>query len=57
MADAYVLMEVIHDWDDDASRKILRAVRRAARGDAKVLLVELPLPNTLFRTGRRRWIW
>lgn len=46
VADAYVLMEVIHDWDDEASRKILRAVRRAARGNAKVLLVELLLPNT-----------
>jgi hypothetical protein len=44
-ADAYVLMEVIHDWDDDASRQILTAVRRAARGNAKLLLVEALLPN------------
>lgn len=44
-ADAYILMEVIHDWDDDASRKILRAVRRAARAHAKVLLIEALLPN------------
>jgi hypothetical protein len=44
-ADAYILMEVIHDWDDDASRKILAAVRRAARANAKLLIVEALLPN------------
>ena len=44
-ADAYILMEVIHDWDDDASRKILGAVRRSARPNAKLLLVEALLPN------------
>jgi SAM-dependent methyltransferase len=44
-ADAYILMEVIHDWDDDASRKILRALRRAARPDATLLLIEALLPN------------
>lgn len=45
VADAYILMEVIHDWDDDASRQILRAVRRAARAHATVLLIEALLPN------------
>jgi hypothetical protein len=44
-ADAYILMEVIHDWDDDASRKILGAVRRAARRNAKLLLIEALRPN------------
>src|SRR3954471_8849664 len=44
-ADAYILMEVIHDWDDDASRRILRAVRRAAPPQAKLLLIEALLPN------------
>lgn len=38
-------MEVIHDWDDEASRNILRAVRRAAHKDAKLLLIEGLLPN------------
>jgi hypothetical protein len=45
VADTYILMEVIHDWDDDASRKILRGVRRAARAHAKLLLIEALLPN------------
>jgi len=45
VADAYILMEVIHDWNDDASRRILRGVRRAARAHAKLLLIEALLPN------------
>ena len=44
-ADAYILMEVIHDWDDEASRGILAAVRRAARAKAKLLIIEALLPN------------
>lgn len=44
-ADGYILMEVIHDWDDEASRKILAAIRRAARPNAKLLLIEALLPN------------
>ena len=45
-ADAYILMEIIHDWDDDASAKILTAVRRAARPNATLLLIEALLPDT-----------
>ena len=43
--DAYLVMEVIHDWDDVASMKILKAVRRAAPRNAKVLLIEAILPD------------
>lgn len=39
-ADCYVLMEVIHDWDDQRSVAILDAVRRAAPGGATVLIIE-----------------
>jgi hypothetical protein len=39
-ADAYVLMEVLHDWADDECVMILRAIRRAARVGATVLVVE-----------------
>ncbi len=38
-------MEVIHDWDDDASRKILKAIRRAAPAHARLLLIEALLPT------------
>lgn len=39
-ADAYLLMEVIHDWADDKAIEILAAVRRAAPAHARVLLIE-----------------
>jgi hypothetical protein len=44
-AEAYVLMEVIHDWDDLHAEKILHAVRRAAPSGAKLLLVEAMMPE------------
>ena len=40
IADAYVLMEVIHDWDDEKAANILASVRRAAPPSARVLIVE-----------------
>ena len=39
-ADAYVLMEVIHDWPDAQALAILHAVRRAAPPGARVLIIE-----------------
>ncbi|HET7584755.1 MAG TPA: methyltransferase [Gemmatimonadaceae bacterium] len=36
----YMLMEVIHDWNDDDALRILQAVRRAAPPQARVLLLE-----------------
>lgn len=43
--DAYLLMEVIHDWPDDEARQILQAVHRAAPERAKLLVIEAPLPT------------
>ena len=39
-ADAYVLRAVIHDWDDDASIRILTVVRHALAKDGRALIVE-----------------
>jgi hypothetical protein len=39
-ADAYILMEVIHDWDDNQAAAILAAVQRAASPGATVLIIE-----------------
>jgi hypothetical protein len=44
-ADAYVLMEVIHDWDDEHAERILRTVRNAAPAGSKILLVEAMMPD------------
>jgi C-methyltransferase len=45
VADAYILMEVIHDWPDDEALAILRAVRAAAAPGAVVLIVEGIVPD------------
>jgi len=44
-ADAYVLMEVIHDWADAECVAILSAIRRAAMPGATVVIVENVLPE------------
>ena len=44
-ADAYLLMEVLHDWDDPSCVAILTALRRAAPPDATVLVIEGVLPE------------
>lgn len=43
--DAYVVMEVIHAWDDGHALAILGAVRRAARPGATLLVVEQMIPE------------
>lgn len=40
VADLYLLMDLLHDWDDAAAAHILSAVRRAATGAARLLIVE-----------------
>lgn len=43
--DAYLIMEVIHDWADEESLAILKAIRRAAKPGATLLLIEQLVPN------------
>ena len=45
-ADAYILMEVIHDWADDEAIRILSAVRDAAPPGSRLLLAEQLMPET-----------
>ncbi len=45
-SDAYILMEVIHDWTDEESVQILSAVRRAAPAGSALLLIEQLMPPT-----------
>lgn len=40
VADCYLLMEVLHDWDDAHASAILAAVRRVAPRHARVLIIE-----------------
>lgn len=43
--DAYLLMSVIHDWGDGEAITILQAARRAAAAHAKLLLIEMLVPD------------
>lgn len=43
--DAYTVMEVIHDWGDEESEAILRAIRRAAAPNATLLMIEQIIPD------------
>ncbi|WP_328498551.1 methyltransferase [Streptomyces sp. NBC_00414] len=42
--DVYVLSRVLHDWDDDRCREILRHIARAMSDTADLLVVERVLP-------------
>ena len=44
-ADAYVLAQILHDWDDERSAAILRQVRQAMSDRARLLVVELNVPE------------
>ena len=43
--DAYLIMEVLHDWDDEHARAILQNVRSAAPAHAKLLIIEVIVPD------------
>jgi hypothetical protein len=43
-SDAYVLKKVIHDWDNDRARSILRNCRRAISSAGRLLLIEPVIP-------------
>ncbi|MGE3314595.1 MAG: methyltransferase [Planctomycetaceae bacterium] len=40
-ADAYIAKNIIHDWDDEHSRTILRNMRAAMEGNGRVILLEI----------------
>lgn len=41
----YLLMEIIHDWGDPEALAILQAVRRAARPQSRLLVIETIVPD------------
>ncbi|MFL6799426.1 MAG: methyltransferase [Xanthobacteraceae bacterium] len=54
-ADAYLLRHLLHDYDDDECVRILGNVRRAMRPNARVLVLEAPLPAD-DSPGPGRWL-
>jgi ubiquinone/menaquinone biosynthesis C-methylase UbiE len=45
--DVYVLKSVLHDWDDDRCVAILRSCRAAMAETARLVIVELALPERM----------
>lgn len=43
--EAYLLMDILHDWPDDDAIAILRRVRSAAPAEARVFVIEVPSPD------------
>lgn len=43
--DLYLLMDILHDWPDAECEVILKAVRKAAPSGAKLLVIELVVPD------------
>jgi hypothetical protein len=43
-SDAYLLSHILHDWDDEHCRRILRNCHRAMASDTKLLVVEALIP-------------
>jgi hypothetical protein len=44
--DTYLIMDVIHDWDDEGAVALLSAVRKAAPAQARVLVIETTIADT-----------
>ena len=43
-ADVHVLKQIIHDWNDEESRRILQACHRSLAPHGSLLLVEMVIP-------------
>jgi hypothetical protein len=44
--DAYVMKWIIHDWDDEKSKTILRNIRSQMQPNSKLILVDCVVPET-----------
>ncbi len=44
-ANAYIMKHIIHDWDDERCVTLLKNIHAAMRGDGKVLIVEVIVPE------------
>ena len=53
-ADVYVMSVVLHDWDDDSCVRILRNITKAAPPAARLVLLEMVVPEDL---GRVFKVW
>jgi hypothetical protein len=52
-ADAYILKNVIHDWDDERATQILRACRRVVTSGVRLLVVESVMSARILEADTR----
>jgi hypothetical protein len=45
VADVYVMSVVLHDWDNSSAARILGNIAKAARPGARLVLVEMVMPE------------
>ncbi|MEC3957231.1 methyltransferase [Nocardia sp. CDC153] len=43
--DAYLLKHIIHDWNDEDAERILRTVRTAMESEARLLIIDVVMPE------------
>lgn len=55
-ADAYILKNIIHDWNDERSQLILNNCRKAMASNGRVLLIEHVVPDKLAEDPRHQAI-
>jgi len=53
--DAYVLSTILHDWNDERARAILRTIRAAAAKDARLIIMDAVIPTGNDRHGAK-WL-
>ncbi|MFE3190469.1 methyltransferase [Nocardia sp. NPDC059240] len=44
-SDAYLLKHIVHDWGDEDAERILRTVRTAMEAEARLLIIEIVMPE------------
>jgi hypothetical protein len=45
--DVYLLSQILHDWEDEQCRGILRNIRRAIAAGGRLVILEAPLPDRI----------
>jgi orsellinic acid C2-O-methyltransferase len=53
-ADLYLMKNIIHDWHDDRCHALLTNIRRAMSPNAKLLVIEQLVPETVMATSEHR---
>jgi len=56
-ADVYLIKHVLHDWDDEHARRILRSIRAAIPEHGRLLIIEGAVDHDLWPGASVRAVW